>query len=156
MVMPSSSRLIALMQLIRKWRHKLSLKREMEMLKLMWECLRVSCTLQRINWALLPDALPKRCIYLGVTSPIKFNCFLWGSPGKSELSWKKGVSHLRVCGKGLAIGKGEFHIYLFGMWTGCCKGVGKGFRGLLSDCWIQLSWKADYIICGKTKVTCDR
>lgn len=46
----------------------------------------------------------------------------------------KGVSRLRVCGKGLTIGKEEFHIYLFGMWTGCCKGVGEGFRGSLSDC----------------------
>lgn len=27
--------------------------------------------LQRVSWALLPDALAKRCIYLEVTSPFK-------------------------------------------------------------------------------------
>lgn len=47
----------------------------MEMLKLMWECLRVFCMLQRVSWPLFPDALAKRWIYLGVTLPIKFNCF---------------------------------------------------------------------------------
>lgn len=117
MIMPSSSRLIALVQLIKKWGHKLNLKREMEMLKLMWEHLRVSCMLQRVSWPFLPDALAKRWIYLGVTPPIKFNCFPWGSPCKSLLSWMKGASCLRMCDKGMAIGTGGFHITLFGMWT---------------------------------------
>lgn len=75
MIMPSSSRLIALVQLIRKLGHKLNLKRGMEMLKLMWECLRVPCVLQRVSELLLIDALAKRWIYLGVMPPIKFNCF---------------------------------------------------------------------------------
>lgn len=108
--MPSSSRLIALVQLIRKWGHKLNLKRGMEMLKLMWECLRVPCVLQRVSELLLIDALAKRWIYLGVMPPIKFNCFPWGSPVKRLLSQIKGIFCMRMYGKYMAIGKGQFHV----------------------------------------------
>lgn len=79
----------------------------MEML--MWECLRVYHVLQRVCRPFLPDALAKECIYLGVTPPIKFNCFPGGSCGRNLIHSMKGGSYLRVCGKGIANARENSH-----------------------------------------------
>lgn len=133
--MLSLSRLIALVQLIRKRGHQLNFKREMERLQLMWECPAAEGTL---TFACLALAEVNAEIYLGAVPPIKFNC----SPGASPAEWRV-IPGCEDVGKVRLLPQEGF-TFLSLVWFGLVlfglRGDGSSCKSSSSDCW---SWAAE-------------